>query len=82
MCVHCLLPVQTFWDHEWNRHGTCAAPVTGGQHRFFGTVLGLHHKLNIQVGLTAASLVGSMHPVVLLPLRPVGDLLLRSAPEV
>jgi hypothetical protein len=44
-----LLLLQTFWDHEWNRHGTCAAPVLGDQHRFFGTVLSLHHKLNIQV---------------------------------
>jgi hypothetical protein len=41
--------VQTFWDHEWNRHGTCAAPVTGGQHRYFQAVLALHHKLNLQV---------------------------------
>lgn len=48
-CPACCPRVQTFWDHEWNRHGTCAAPVTGGQHRYFQAVLALHHKLNLQV---------------------------------
>lgn len=47
---------EVFWDHEWNRHGTCAAPVTGDQHRFFKTVLGLHHRFNIQAALSVAGI--------------------------
>jgi hypothetical protein len=40
---------ETFWNHEWTRHGTCAEGVLGHQHAFFKTVLSLHNKLNIQV---------------------------------
>lgn len=40
---------ETFWNHEWTRHGTCAEGVVGHQHAFFKTVLKLHDKLNIQV---------------------------------
>jgi ribonuclease I len=38
---------KAFWEHEWSRHGTCAA--LGGQHAFFAAVLRLHRALNIQV---------------------------------
>jgi hypothetical protein len=41
---------ETFWNHEWTRHGTCAEGIVGHQHAFFQTVLRLHNKLNIQVG--------------------------------
>lgn len=40
---------ETFWNHEWTRHGTCAEGVVGQQHAFFKAVLSLHNKLNIQV---------------------------------
>jgi ribonuclease T2 len=40
---------ETFWGHEWTRHGTCAEGIVGRQHAFFQTVLRLHNKLNIQV---------------------------------
>ncbi len=41
---------ETFWNHEWTRHGTCAEKVVRGhQHQYFATVLHLHQQLNIQV---------------------------------
>jgi hypothetical protein len=59
-CVMLLLPMQVwpswssgdeqFWDHEWERHGTCAATVIrGGQHAFFQTVLRLYNTINVLV---------------------------------
>eukprot|EP00775_Hariotina_reticulata_P013705 gene13705-13827_t len=42
---------EQFWDHEWERHGTCAATVIrGGQHAFFQTVLRLYNTVDILVG--------------------------------
>lgn len=40
---------ETFWSHEWTRHGTCAEGIVGHQHDFFQTVLRLHNKLDVQV---------------------------------
>ena len=39
----------TFWQHEWCKHGTCAAldPSLRGPYKFFNKVLQLHDKLNL-----------------------------------
>ena len=37
----------TFWDHEWSRHGTCAAPLLGNRTEFFKTVVQLHDKYDL-----------------------------------
>ncbi|WIA09049.1 hypothetical protein OEZ85_008463 [Tetradesmus obliquus] len=50
---------ETFWNHEWTRHGTCAEGVVGQQHAFFKAVLSLHNKLNIQEAFEARGIVPS-----------------------
>jgi hypothetical protein len=47
---------EEFWNHEWTRHGTCAAPVLATQHDFFAEVLDLHHDFNLEVRRSAACL--------------------------
>jgi hypothetical protein len=42
-------PNKSFWAHEWERHGTCAEKVIGGQRAFFSAVLKLHQALKIEV---------------------------------
>lgn len=37
----------SFWDHEWSRHGTCAAPLLGNRTEFFKTVVQLHDKYDL-----------------------------------
>lgn len=34
-----------FWAHEWDKHGTCAAPVLSGEKDFFTATLDLHGKI-------------------------------------
>ncbi|KAH7621951.1 hypothetical protein Ndes2526B_g02772 [Nannochloris sp. 'desiccata'] len=36
-----------FWDHEWDKHGTCAAPLLGNRTEFFQTVVNLHDQFNL-----------------------------------
>jgi ribonuclease T2 len=36
-----------FWDHEWDKHGTCAAPLLGNRTEFFKTVVNLHDQFNL-----------------------------------
>lgn len=38
---------QNFWDHEWDKHGTCAEPLLGNRSEFFKTVLNLHDQFNV-----------------------------------
>ena len=38
-----------FWDHEWQRHGTCARPITGDRPSFFQAVMRLHEKYDLDV---------------------------------
>ncbi|KAF8072919.1 hypothetical protein HT031_000579 [Scenedesmus sp. PABB004] len=47
---------ESFWNHEWTRHGTCAERVVGGQHAFFDAVLRLHRRLNLQDALADAGI--------------------------
>lgn len=51
---------EDFWNHEWTRHGTCAATVLGGhQHAFFADALALHWRLNVQAALRASGILPS-----------------------
>ena len=40
-----------FWAHEWDKHGTCALSVVRSEHSFFKTVLRLHWKYDLEVGV-------------------------------
>lgn len=42
-------PSPGFWEHEWAKHGTCAAPLLGNRTAFVATVLELHEKYNLDV---------------------------------
>lgn len=39
----------SFWEHEWSKHGTCATslPATSNELKYFGMGLKLHAKYNI-----------------------------------
>lgn len=39
----------SFWEHEWTKHGTCSEPVTGPRHAYFASVLGLNARYDLQV---------------------------------
>ncbi|EFN54085.1 hypothetical protein CHLNCDRAFT_25350, partial [Chlorella variabilis] len=45
-----------FWDHEWQRHGTCARPITGDRPSFFQAVMRLHEKYDLDVALSEAGI--------------------------
>ena len=57
---------RAFWQHEWARHGACAASALGGpdaasrpgggQHAFFATVLELHRRYSVEDALSAAEI--------------------------
>ena len=38
-----------FWDHEWDKHGTCARPVTGDRPSFFNATMRLHERYDLDV---------------------------------
>lgn len=41
-----------FWDHEWEKHGTCSSPVLVTRQDYMDTVLNLHTKFNINTVLS------------------------------
>ena len=44
------MPDAAFHNHEWARHGTCAAAVLGGDRQhFFDTVLHLNQQYDLNV---------------------------------
>lgn len=45
----------SFWDHEWTKHGTCSERVTGPRPAFFETVLALNQRYDLQVGTTGST---------------------------
>jgi ribonuclease T2 len=49
---------QTFWDHEWTKHGTCAqdVPLLKGQFNYFNTTLGLRSRMDIMGALQSAGI--------------------------
>ncbi|XP_051146168.1 ribonuclease 1-like [Andrographis paniculata] len=45
----------TFWEHEWEKHGTCSEKILD-QHSYFATALGLKSKLNLLEALQSAGI--------------------------
>lgn len=39
----------SFWDHEWERHGTCSTDVLPSQEKYFNKTLELDEKYDIGV---------------------------------
>ncbi|GIL83093.1 hypothetical protein Vretimale_11413 [Volvox reticuliferus] len=52
-----------FWEHEWLKHGTCAADIFPTEYSYFDTVLMLHMQYNLQDALTAAGIAPSKDAV-------------------
>nr|XP_043636074.1 ribonuclease 2-like [Erigeron canadensis] len=48
-----------FWAHEWEKHGTCAAPVTGDEYNYFLTTINLYFTYNITEVIFEAGYVPS-----------------------
>ncbi|KAK6922015.1 Ribonuclease T2-like [Dillenia turbinata] len=44
-----------FWEHEWEKHGTCSESVLD-QHDYFGVTLDLKEKSNLLQALTSAGI--------------------------
>jgi hypothetical protein len=56
-----------FWQHEWARHGACAAPALAaesdkplepgkGQHAFFAAALDLHARYSVESALSSSGI--------------------------
>lgn len=52
---------EAFWEHEWEKHGTCSQSVID-QHQYFQTALGLKQKTNLLGALTKAGTLKSLIP--------------------
>jgi ribonuclease T2 len=52
-------PSETFWAHEWEKHGTCAAPVFPSEFLFMNGTLALRERYDITPALAAAGIVPS-----------------------
>ncbi|KAL6487535.1 hypothetical protein MHYP_G00041610 [Metynnis hypsauchen] len=55
-----LQPASTsFWKHEWQKHGTCAAKDEdlNSQHKYFSKALELYHKLDLDGALKKSQIV-------------------------
>ncbi|GMI99894.1 RIBONUCLEASE 1, ribonuclease 1 [Hibiscus trionum] len=46
---------ETFWSHEWDKHGTCSESVFD-QHGYFETALGLKQQTNLLQALETAGI--------------------------
>ncbi|XP_022140986.1 ribonuclease 2-like [Momordica charantia] len=49
----------SFWAEEYEKHGTCAAPVIEGQYNYFSTAIGLFNTHNVTKALENAGIVAS-----------------------
>lgn len=47
---------ESFWQHEWSKHGTCAEPLLGNRSSFVATVLDLHERYNLDMALGEAGI--------------------------
>ncbi|RWS21172.1 ribonuclease Oy-like protein [Leptotrombidium deliense] len=49
----CVKRNEEFWQHEWNKHGTCSygSPMLSGQQNYFTGTLKLYHYINLNAGL-------------------------------
>ncbi|XP_052816508.1 ribonuclease Oy-like isoform X1 [Mya arenaria] len=53
--------LESFWEHEWDKHGTCAQdlPALKGEHNYFQKALELNQKYNIYEILSGSDIVPS-----------------------
>ncbi|KAK9684820.1 hypothetical protein RND81_10G235100 [Saponaria officinalis] len=49
----------SFYAHEWEKHGTCSASVTGDEYNYFLTTLNIYFKYNITEVLNEAGYLPS-----------------------
>ncbi|XP_074316193.1 ribonuclease 2-like [Silene latifolia] len=49
----------SFYAHEWEKHGTCSASVTGDEYNYFLTTLNIYFKYNVTEVLREAGYVPS-----------------------
>ncbi len=56
-------PCEAFWEHEWRKHGTCAAPLLGARGAYFRTTLDLHSKYDANAALAVAGAAAGGAPV-------------------
>lgn len=45
-----------FWAHEWEKHGTCSAPVVQDELQYFTTALDLYFKYNVTEMLSSGGI--------------------------
>eukprot|EP00201_Polytomella_parva_P015189 CAMPEP_0175071662 /NCGR_PEP_ID=MMETSP0052_2-20121109/19370_1 /TAXON_ID=51329 ORGANISM="Polytomella parva, Strain SAG 63-3" /NCGR_SAMPLE_ID=MMETSP0052_2 /ASSEMBLY_ACC=CAM_ASM_000194 /LENGTH=205 /DNA_ID=CAMNT_0016338863 /DNA_START=178 /DNA_END=795 /DNA_ORIENTATION=- len=45
-----------FWSHEWERHGTCAQDVLGGELDYFRKIIHLHEAYDLEAALRKADI--------------------------
>ncbi|PNH11508.1 Extracellular ribonuclease LE [Tetrabaena socialis] len=62
----------TFWEHEWSKHGTCALNVLKDEHKFFKTVLKLHWRYDLAGAPARAQRCGG-HAELGVPLLVAGS---------
>ncbi|KAI3461777.1 hypothetical protein Pfo_018440 [Paulownia fortunei] len=48
-----------FWEHEWEKHGTCSSSAVGDEYNYFLTALNVYFKYNITEVLREAGYVAS-----------------------
>ncbi|XP_055353906.1 ribonuclease Oy-like [Paramacrobiotus metropolitanus] len=55
-------PDDSFWAHEWTKHGTCAAsvPALAGEFNYFNKLLQFYKQYNLYNALQAANIVPSV----------------------
>ncbi|XP_012084328.1 ribonuclease 2 [Jatropha curcas] len=49
----------SFWAHEWEKHGTCSAPVVRDEYSYFLTTLNIYFKYNVTKVLNEVGYVPS-----------------------
>ncbi|KAL4428999.1 hypothetical protein ABPG77_006038 [Micractinium sp. CCAP 211/92] len=50
---------EAFWQHEWDRHGSCAVSVIGERPDYFAAVMRLHEQFDLDLALAAAGIIPS-----------------------
>jgi ribonuclease T2 len=56
-------PCKDFWEHEWRKHGTCAAPLLGARGAYFRKALDLHSRYEVNAALAGAGAAAGGAPV-------------------
>ncbi|GLC33429.1 hypothetical protein PLESTM_000070300 [Pleodorina starrii] len=54
---------ESFWEHEWSKHGTCSVGIFPTEHSYFSNVLKLHRRYDLAAALRKADIVPDKHKV-------------------